>query len=85
MNGVLFPAVTGKRIYLFAMAPRPAPLSNAYGEEAVSRSYSGRGLILTIYLHLLSRLRLRGAVIPLAHTASWRGIYLNTGSTFSLH
>jgi hypothetical protein len=33
-----------------------------------------RSLKLTTHLHLVPRLRMRGAVPPLFHTSSWRGV-----------
>jgi hypothetical protein len=37
------------------------------------RKSSGRVVKLTTHLHLMPRLRMRGAVPPLPHTSSWRG------------
>jgi hypothetical protein len=31
---------------------------------------------MTIYLHPLPRLRIRGVILPLPHTSSWRGASL---------
>jgi hypothetical protein len=33
---------------------------------------------LTIHLHLLQRIKLCGAVLPLTHTSFWCGVYMST-------
>jgi len=43
--------------------------------------FSGRGMKLTTHLHLVPRWKMRGAVLPLPNTSSWRGAYLSTGTT----
>jgi hypothetical protein len=53
----------------------PSFLSKGY------RECSGRSVKLTTYLHLVPRLRMRGAILPLPHTSSWIGTYLSTGTT----
>jgi len=46
--------------------------------------WSGLGLKLTTHLHLVLRLRMRGAIPTLSHMSSWRGIYVNTTTTLTL-
>jgi hypothetical protein len=35
------------------------------------RAYSGRGMKLATHVHLIQRLRMRGAIPPLPYTSSW--------------
>jgi hypothetical protein len=39
---------------------------------------------LTTHLHLVQRLRIRGAVPPLTHTTSWHGVQLSTQTNVTL-
>jgi hypothetical protein len=52
--------------------------SNA-GRSISPRKKSGQDVMLTtyVYLHLIPRLKMRGAVHPILHTYSWCGTYLN--------
>jgi hypothetical protein len=54
----------------------PTGTGNSFPE--VQRS----GMKLTTYIHLVPRLRMRGAILPFPHTSSWRGVYLSIGYVF---
>jgi len=45
---------------------------------------ASQGVKLTTHLHLVQRLRMRGAVPPLPYKSLWRGAHLSTGTTLSL-
>jgi len=49
------------------------PASYSIGTRAASRGLSGRGVELTINLHLVPRLRMSGAIPLLPYMPSWRG------------
>jgi hypothetical protein len=37
--------------------------------------------MVTIHLHLMPKIRMRGAVPPFLNASSWRGVWLSTGTT----
>jgi hypothetical protein len=65
--------------------------TNLTQKSRVDNVKSGRGVKLTTHLHLVPRSRMRGAIPPLPHTPSWRGLplwcnkWLCTDGTFSFH
>jgi hypothetical protein len=68
---------TGVRFPVGAPSPDrlwgpPSLLSNGY-LGIFLRDLGGRGVKLTTHLHLVPKLRIRGAIPPLHHTSSWRG------------
>jgi hypothetical protein len=63
----------------FSLPPRPEHLwgppslpSDGY-RGVLPRRQSGCGVKITTHLHLVHRLRMRGAIPPIPHTFSWRG------------
>jgi hypothetical protein len=68
---------------LFHIVPTPALGSTQRPMQWVPalfpRGWSGRGVKFTTHLHLVPRLRMRGAMPPLLHECSWRDAQLITG------
>jgi hypothetical protein len=60
----------GMKSYLYTTAFRPA-LGSIPG--FFPRGWSSRGIKLTTILHLVLRLKIRGAMTPLPPISSWRG------------
>jgi hypothetical protein len=64
-------------IFLIATASRPAMGPTQYPFEwepgALYRGKGDRGVELITPLHMVPRLRIRGAILPFPNTSSWRG------------
>jgi hypothetical protein len=60
------------------------PASYQMGTGILSPGVESRDVKLTTRLHLVPRLRMRGAISPLSHPSSLRGTWLNTGTILPL-
>jgi len=76
--GFRFPARAVKEFFFSTSRPDrlwiPTSLLYNGNRGLFSREKSDWGVKLTTLLHLVPRLRMRGAIPPLPNTFSWRGI-----------
>jgi hypothetical protein len=82
-----FKSCQGLLIFLFTTVPRqvlgPAQPPIQWELGTLSLGIKRRSLKLTTHLHLIPRSRMRGAILPLPNTPSWRGAHLNHRDNFT--
>jgi hypothetical protein len=75
--------------FFFSTASRPAlgTYPASYPMDAGGTfpgSKAAEAWMPTTHFHLVSKLRMHGAIPPLIHTSSWRGSWINTGTSLPL-